>query len=150
MRASGYPRFPEIHAQSLFGRHPVVAFFPRCMDSAEAHPYDVAGIPGAARVLPPSTVKHLDDFNGDYLIFLRCGACRHAREVAPRELAARVGWAAELAAVARRLKCARCGARAVDVESPFDASRAAGARIRHELRTGARCAPRPLGFAVIG
>lgn len=70
-------------------------------------------------MLPPSAIKHLHDFNGDYLIFIRCRACRHAREVAPGELALRVGWTAELAAVARRLKCSRCGTRAVDLAIAF-------------------------------
>ena len=78
-----------------------------------------ARFPEAARVLPPSAIKHLDDFNGDYLIFVRCRVCRRAREITPRELAGRVGWTAELSALARRLKCARCGTRAVDVAIAF-------------------------------
>ena len=70
-------------------------------------------------MLPPSAIKNLHDFNGDYLIYVRCRVCRHTREVAPRELAPRVGWTAELATVARRLICSRCGMRAVDVAIAF-------------------------------
>ncbi len=70
-------------------------------------------------MLPPSAIKRLNDFFGDYLIFVRCRACRRTREVAPRELAARVGWEAELAAVAPRLKCSRCGRKSVDVAIAF-------------------------------
>lgn len=70
-------------------------------------------------MLAPGAIKHLDDFNGDYLIFVRCRACRRAREIDPRELAARVGWNAELAAITRRLKCSGCGASAPEVAIAF-------------------------------
>ena len=70
-------------------------------------------------MLPPSAIKRLNDFLGDYLLFVRCRACRHAREVAPAQLASRVGWNAELAAVIPRLKCSRCGKKAIDVAIAF-------------------------------
>ena len=37
-------------------------------------------------MLAPGAIKHLDDFNGDYLIYVRCRACRRAREIDPKEL----------------------------------------------------------------
>ena len=70
-------------------------------------------------MLPPSAIKHLHDFNGNFLIFVRCRACRRAREVDPEELAARVGWDAKLAAIAPRLKCSRCGASGADLAIAF-------------------------------
>ncbi len=70
-------------------------------------------------MLPPSAIKRLNDFFGDYVIFVRCRTCRHVGEVAPAELASRVGWDTELAAVTPRLKCSRCGRKAFDVAIAF-------------------------------
>jgi hypothetical protein len=70
-------------------------------------------------VLPPSVIKRLNDHFGDYLIFVRCRSCRHVGEVTPAELAPRVGWDTELAAVIPRLKCSRCGRKDSDVAIAF-------------------------------
>lgn len=71
-------------------------------------------------MLPPSAIKYLRDYGGDYLIFVRCRGCRHVREIEPVSLARRVGWEAELAQVTSRLKCSQCGKRTVDVAIGFE------------------------------
>jgi C4-type Zn-finger protein len=70
-------------------------------------------------VLPPTAIQRLKDFFGGYSIFVRCRVCRHVREIEPKDLAARVGWEIDLATVASRLKCSRCGHKHVDVAVGF-------------------------------
>ena len=71
---------------------------------------------------PPKTLK-LSDCLGQYVLTIEC-VCGHVRIARPQTLAKMAGWDAELMAVAKRLRCSKCGARqcsvAVRAESKRD------------------------------
>jgi hypothetical protein len=59
-------------------------------------------------------IKRLDDCFGDFLVRVvcECGACR---EIQPQALARLVGWSVTLKEFALRMRCSRCGKKAVEV-----------------------------------
>lgn len=63
---------------------------------------------------PPLTVRKLSDHFGQYILLIEC-VCGHVRTARPETLARFASWDAELAAVARRLRCSKCGARQCSV-----------------------------------
>ena len=72
-------------------------------------------------MLPWQTIERLRDHCGDYVVVVRCRACRHQREMTPAFLArlAPGGWDEPLARLVGRFRC-RCGARQVDVQIAFE------------------------------
>jgi len=55
-------------------------------------------------------VEKLNDHFGQYEILLTC-QCGHTRRCYPKSFAAFAGWDCDLAAVIKRLRCSKCGAR---------------------------------------
>jgi Zn finger protein HypA/HybF involved in hydrogenase expression len=70
-------------------------------------------------MLPSTAIARLSDHFGQYVIEVRCRKCQHARQLKPEVLARVVGWDAEFARVASRLRCSRCHARSVEVRIGF-------------------------------
>ena len=56
-------------------------------------------------------VEKLSDEFGQYLLLLECAACSHKRQANPQTLARVFGWDVTLEAVAKRLRCSKCGKR---------------------------------------
>jgi len=53
-------------------------------------------------------IEKLSDEFGQYSLILSC-ACGHVRRASPNLLARICGWDAQLADVAKRLRCSKCG-----------------------------------------
>ena len=62
-------------------------------------------------------VKKLGDGFGDYVLTIACRPCGHTRATEPAALAKIVGWDVPLEALARRLRCSRCGAKDCKLEA---------------------------------
>ena len=54
-------------------------------------------------------IDKLSDEFGQYSIEITCGACRHRRTAEPHTLGKLCGWDARLEAVAKRMRCSKCG-----------------------------------------
>jgi hypothetical protein len=68
-------------------------------------------------------VEKLSDEFGQYTLILKCESCLRERRTTPHMVANMCGWGARLEEVARRMRCATCGAkkcavRAVPVTVP--------------------------------
>jgi hypothetical protein len=68
-------------------------------------------------------VEKLSDEFGQYVLILKCESCLRERRTTPNMIAHICGWDARLEDVARRMRCATCGAkkctaRAVPVTVP--------------------------------
>jgi hypothetical protein len=68
-------------------------------------------------------ITKLSDEIGQYTLILKCDSCLRERRTTPNLIAHIVGWDARLEDVARRMRCATCGAkkcsaRAVPVTVP--------------------------------
>jgi transcription elongation factor Elf1 len=61
-------------------------------------------------------VKRLSDEFGQYEILFTCARCRHRRMVKPGALSRIFGWDAELATIAKRMRCSRCNAKQCEVD----------------------------------
>ncbi len=70
--------------------------------------------------LPANTIAKLDDYFGQYVICVRCHACRHFFEVSPVRLARQYGWQAAFAEVAPKIPCSKCHALNCLVEIAFE------------------------------
>jgi hypothetical protein len=70
--------------------------------------------------LPASAIDRLSDHSGAYVICVKCGKCRHEREIDPRTLANILGWSATLRQACTRLRCSRCQSREFQVEVAFN------------------------------
>jgi hypothetical protein len=56
-------------------------------------------------------IEKLSDEFGQYTLILRCAACSHERAAEPRALSGLCGWDAKLEAIAKRMRCSKCGAK---------------------------------------
>jgi hypothetical protein len=56
-------------------------------------------------------VAKLSDEFGQYTLILKCESCLRERRTSPNLIAHICGWDATLAEVARRMRCATCGAK---------------------------------------
>src|ERR1700742_551646 len=68
-------------------------------------------------------ITRLSDEFGQYLLYLKCGACGHERQTYPNLLAHLCGWDAPLHALEKRLRCSKsgkkcCQIRAVPLQKP--------------------------------
>jgi hypothetical protein len=60
--------------------------------------------------MPPRFhVDKLSDEFGQYTLVLTCAACGHERTAEPHALGRLCGWDARLDAVAKRMRCSKCG-----------------------------------------
>jgi len=60
--------------------------------------------------MPPRFhVDKLSDEFGQYRLVLTCAACGHERTAEPHALGRLCGWDARLEAVAKRMRCSKCG-----------------------------------------
>ncbi|HEX4241305.1 MAG TPA: hypothetical protein VHZ53_07840 [Steroidobacteraceae bacterium] len=66
-------------------------------------------------------IEKLNDEFGQFRLALKCGACGHERLAAPSTLAKICGWDANLADVAKRMRCSHCGKRDCTVRAVEDA-----------------------------
>ncbi len=57
-------------------------------------------------------VQKLSDEFGQYILIVKCQACGHQRNAAPRTFGKVFGWDARLDEVARKLRCSKCGKKA--------------------------------------
>jgi hypothetical protein len=56
-------------------------------------------------------VEKLSDEFGQYVLILKCGSCLRERRTTPNMIAHICGWDTTLDDVARRMRCATCGAK---------------------------------------
>lgn len=54
-------------------------------------------------------VDKLSDEFGVYSLAIKCESCGHLRTAEPHTLARLCGWDARLEAVAKRMRCSKCG-----------------------------------------
>jgi hypothetical protein len=66
-------------------------------------------------VFPLSKVQQLSDYEGRFLLSVQCVACKHERAIRATSLAHRMGKAARVTDVVRRMRCSKCGGRRVEV-----------------------------------
>jgi len=66
-------------------------------------------------VRPLHHIKKLDDACGHFLVHVTCKQCNTVREIVPEALARIVGWSMALEALAPRMRCSKCGAKAAEV-----------------------------------
>jgi hypothetical protein len=62
-------------------------------------------------------IEKLSDDFGQYELSLKCAACGHMRRASPHTLAHLCGWEAQISAVAKRLRCSKCGAKKCTAEA---------------------------------
>jgi hypothetical protein len=62
-------------------------------------------------------VEKLSDEFGQYTLILKCESCLRERRTTPNMIAYIMGWDAMLADVARRMRCATCGAKKCSVRT---------------------------------
>ncbi len=70
--------------------------------------------------LPASSVSKLGDHFGQYVLCIRCPACRHFWELEPKVLARKFGWEAPFAEVIAAICCRRCRNQPCEVEVGFN------------------------------
>jgi hypothetical protein len=65
---------------------------------------------------PLSKVTRLSDYEGAFVLSVRCTRCAHEQPITARQLAKKTGRRdALVTAVAKRLRCSQCGSRDADV-----------------------------------
>jgi len=64
---------------------------------------------------PLSKVRYLGDYEGKFVLSVRCLACLHEKPVPAPALAQRFGAGARIDDVVRRFRCSACNSRRVDV-----------------------------------
>jgi hypothetical protein len=62
-------------------------------------------------------VEKLSDEFGQYILILKCESCLRERRTTPNIIAHILGWDARLSDVARRMRCAICGAKKCSVRT---------------------------------
>jgi len=64
---------------------------------------------------PVSFVRRFSDFNGFFVLHVRCRSCGHERSIGAEAFAQRFGRETLIAPTVRRLRCSRCGRRDAEV-----------------------------------
>lgn len=67
--------------------------------------------------MPDLKITKLSDEFGQYTLILKCDSCLRERRTTPNLLAHICGWEARLEDVARRMRCATCGAKKCSVRA---------------------------------